>query len=273
MEHPAATRREMVDMAVRGGRSARLQERPRLLSTAAIEAAAAAPLFEERPSWQTGMLGATGVAQALAEANRGFLERITSRAAAAAGGLGLQNRLFGLGPDHAGRLLRLLSPERETLAAAPFALFDLRFGDAVFWGQVLAPAESAVSEVRPTNAIPMPPGRWVRASVVLAWHLAQRGGLAAALTLGMTPAVQVLWTGMPLALLETAAAAAEGVVQARWSGHPKFWGRMLAAVERRDTEGLQAVRHLGWQLLATDGLRSSLVRRRLLRETVGGRTG
>ena len=48
---------------------------------------------------------------------------------------------------------------------------------------------------------------------------------------------------------------------------------LLAAVERRDATGLQAVRHLGWQLLATDGLRSSLARRRLLREAVGARTG
>ena len=247
--------------------------RPRLLSPAVIEAAAAAPLFEERPSWQTGMLGATGVAQALAEANRGFLERITTRAAAGSGGLGLHGRVFGLAPEHAARLLRLLGPEREALAGAPFALFDLRFGDAVFWGQVLAPAENAVAEWRPPVTPAMAPGRWVRASVVLAWHLAQRGGLAAALTLGMTPAVQALWSGMPLALLEPAAAAAESAVLARWGTHPKFWGRMLASVERRDTAGLQAVRHLGWQLLATDGLRSSLVRRRLLREPVGARTG
>lgn len=247
-----------------------------------------APLFEERPSWQAEMLGATGVAQALAEANRGFVERVTSRAAAAASGVGLHGPVFGLAPEHAARLLRLLGPERETLAAAPFALFDLRFGDAVFWGNVLAPANS-VADVRGPLAQPLPhaaapslahptahavtPGRWVRASVVLAWHLAQRGGLAAALTLGMTPAVQSLWSGMPLALLEPAAAAAEAAVLARWGAHPKFWGRMLAAVERRDAAGLQAVRHLGWQLLATDGLRSSLVRRRLLREAAGARTG
>lgn len=246
--------------------------RRRLLSPAAIEAAAAAPLFEERPSWQTGMLGATGVAQALAEANRGFLERITTRAAAA-GGSGLHARVFGLAPEHAARLLRLLAPERDTLAGAPFALFDLHFGDAVFWGQVLAPVENAVAEWRPQPLATAVAGRWVRASVVLAWHLAQRGGLAAALTLGMTPAVQALWSGMPLALLEPAATAAEGAVLARWGAHPKFWGRMLAAVERRDGEGLQAVRHLGWQLLATDGLRSSLVRRRVLREPLGARTG
>jgi len=223
------------------------------------------------------MLGATGVAQALAEANRGFLERVTARVAAAGGSAGAHGRVFGLSMDHAGRLLRLLPAERETLAAAPFALFDLRFGDAVFWSSVLGPREGGVGEALATLAgatvTPLAPGRWVRASVVLAWHLAQRSGLAAALTLGMTPAVQALWCGMPLALLEPAAAAAEGAVLARWGAHPKFWGRMLAAVERHDAAGLQAVRHLGWQLLATDGLRSSLARRRLLREAVGARMG
>jgi len=261
-------------LAVKGEAVVASRGRVRRLSTAAIEEAASAPLFQERPSWQTGMLGATGVAQALAEANRGFLERVTARVAA---GGGARARVFGLSAEHAGRLLRLLPSERETLAAAPFALFDLRFGDAVFWASVLGPRESGVGEALSTGTgtlvTPMAPGRWVRASVVLAWHLAQRGGLAAALTLGMTPAVQALWSGMPLSLLEPAAAAAEGAVLARWAAHPKFWGRMLAAVERRDETGLQAVRHLGWQLLATDGLRSSLARRRLLREMVGARTG
>ncbi len=265
-------------IAVRGEAVSAPRARVRRLNAAAIEEAASAPLFQERPSWQAGMLGATGVAQALAEANRGFLERVTARLSAGSGtAAGAHGRVFGLTNDHAGRLLRLLPPERETLAAAPFALFDLRFGDAVFWSSVLAPREGGVGESLSTLSgvpvTPMVPGRWVRASVVLAWHLAQRGGLAAALTLGMTPAVQALWSGMPLALLEPAAAAAEGAVLARWAAHPKFWGRMLAAVERRDANGLQAVRHLGWQLLATDGLRSSLARRRLLREAVGARTG
>jgi hypothetical protein len=273
MEHSKTTPRLPAEAFPRHTTGSRSPGKPRLLSAAAIEAAAAAPLFEERPSWQTGMLGATGVAQALAEANRGFLERVTARSAAAAGGVGLPGRVFGLAPEHAARMLRLLTPEREALAAAPFALFDLRFGDAVFWGQVLTPVAGGVADLRSTPVVTVAPGRWVRASVVLAWHLAQRGGLAAALTLGMTPAVQALWSGMPLALLEPAAAAAEGVVLARWGAHPKFWGRMLAAVERRDSAGLRAVRHLGWQLLATDGLRSTLVRRRLLREPPGARTG
>jgi len=264
-------------LAVKGEAVVTSRARVRRLSATAIEEAASAPLFQERPSWQAGMLGATGVAQALAEANRGFLERVTARVTAGGTSAGAHPRVFGLSTDHAARLLRLLPPERETLAAAPFALFDLRFGDVVFWASVLGPRESGAGETLSTGSgatvTPMAPGRWVRASVVLAWHLAQRGGLAAALTLGMTPTVQALWCGMPLSLLEPAAAAAEGAVLARWAAHPKFWGRMLAAVERRDETGLQAVRHLGWQLLATDGLRSSLARRRLLRETVGARTG
>ena len=228
-------------VAVRGEAVSTPRGRVRRLSAAAIEEAASAPLFQERPSWQAGMLGATGVAQALEEANRGFLERVTTRVAAGGGSVGAHALVFGLSNDHAGRLRRLLPPERETLAAAPFALFDLRFGDAVFWASVLGPREGGVGEALATlsgaTVTPLAPGRWVRASVVLAWHLAQRGGLAAALTLGMTPTVQALWSGMPLALLEQAAAAAEGAVLARWGAHPKFWGRMLAAVERRDATG------------------------------------
>ena len=58
-------------LAVKGEAVVASRGRVRRLSTTAIEEAASAPLFQERPSWQAGMLGATGVAQALAEANRG----------------------------------------------------------------------------------------------------------------------------------------------------------------------------------------------------------
>jgi hypothetical protein len=201
------------------------------------------------------------------EANIGFVERLAARVATL--GEGANERVtpavFGLPLDAARRVLRLLEPERRRLASTHFALFDLRFGDAVFWAAALRPPSAAV-ELRVAGDTT----RWVRSVVVLAWHLAQRGDLAAALTFGMTPAVHSLWATMRLSALDAVAVAAESVLQARWAGHPRLWTQLLAAVEHNDATALAAVRHLGWQLLATDGLRPTMVRRRSLRRDIRG---
>lgn len=216
--------------------------------------------FESRQTWRPVGLSPAGLEPALTEANLGFLERLASRAAAGPGRGSGPSSMFGLPADLPARVMRLLPAERARLAAAPFALFDLRFGDAAFWAGVLG-ASSTTSIGRNGPAA----GRWARGATVLAWHMAQRGGLVAALSVGMTPAVQALWAGMPLSTLEPAANAAEEVLVARWGGHPRFWNRMLTAVECDDSPALHAVRHLGWQLLAADGLRPMLARRRLPR--------
>lgn len=231
------------------------------ISAAVRDAESVARSFESRTVWRPSGLSPAGLEPALTEANLGFLERVASRAAASPRQDTLPPSLLGLPAEYASRVLRLLPAERSRLAAAPFALFDLRFGDAAFWANVLGKSP-------PTSIGPNGPaaGRWARGATVLAWHLAQRGGLVAALTIGMTPAVQALWSGMPLAALESVASAAEEVLGARWGSHPRFWNRMLTAVERDDSPGLHAVRHLGWQLLAADGLRPTLARRRLPRE-------
>ncbi len=218
-------------------------------------------------TWQAASLLDDSVAQALVEANAGFIERLAARVGTLGEGADerTQPAVFGLPLDGGRRVLRLLGPERHRLAGAHFALFDLRFGDALFWSTALR-SPPVVAESRVTGDTT----RWVREAVVLAWHLAQRGDLAAALTLGMTPAVQSLWSTMRLGALDAAAVAAEGVLQARWAGHPRLWPQLLGAVERNDPAALAAARHLGWQLLATDGLRPAMVRRRGLRADIRG---
>ena len=208
-------------------------------------------------AWRSLALGPPAAEPALTEANLGFLERVAAEAAAHPRAAPQAAGVYGLPAEQAAKVMRLLPAERARLATAPFALFDLRFADAHFWAGILErraghPAQASTS-------------RWTRGVTVLGWHLAQRGGLVAALSIGMTPGVQSLWAAMPLGALETVAAAAEEVLTARWPVHPRFWARMLAAIERDDDDALAAVRHLGWQLLATDGLRPTLARRRLPR--------
>ncbi|MFM7067260.1 MAG: hypothetical protein ACKO0U_10600 [Gammaproteobacteria bacterium] len=213
---------------------------------------------EAKRPWRPLALGPSMAEPALTEANLGFLERAALAAGAQPRSGVASASCFGLSAEHASRLLRLLPAERARLATAPFALWDLRFGDSHYWAGVLE------ARAAPPPSLPSA-SRWVRGATVLAWHLAQRGGLIAALSVGMTPGVQALWSAMPLGALEAVAAAGEDVLSARWAGHPRFWDRMLQAIERDDESALVAVRHLGWQLLATDGLRPTLARRRLNR--------
>lgn len=202
-------------------------------------------------AWLPGALLDDNVAVALAQSNAGFIERL----AAGAGGPGAA--VHGLPVDLARRVLRLLPLERTQLAGCSYALFDLRFADLAYWQHALAlPAGAPMVPATGATA------RWVRTAVFLAWHLAQRRDLAAALALGMAPPVQALWATVPLAALEAVGIAAEAGLQARWPAHPRFWPQLLEAVECGDLRRLVAARHLGWQLLATDGLRPALARRR-----------
>lgn len=202
-------------------------------------------------AWLPGTLLDDNVAGALAQANAGFIERL------AAGAGSPVTAVHGLPVDLARRVLRLLPLERAQLANCSYALFDLRFADLGHWQQALElPAGAAAAPATGATS------RWVRTAVFLAWHLAQRRDLAAALALGMSPPVQALWATVPLVALEAVGVAAEGALQARWPAHPRFWPQLLEAVECGDLRRLVAARHLGWQLLATDGLRPALARRR-----------
>ena len=204
--------------------------------------------------WLPGALLDDNVAMALAQSNAGFIDRV-----AAAAGTPVA-AVHGLPGDLARRVLRLLPQERTQLACCSYALFDLRFGDLAYWQLALAPTAPGTPMAPAGGAAPT--ARWVRTAVFLAWHLAQRRDLATALALGMSPTVQTLWAATPLASLEAVGVAAEGALQARWPAHPRFWPQLLEAVECGDLRRLVAARHLGWQLLATDGLRPALARRR-----------
>jgi hypothetical protein len=107
--------------------------------------------------------------------------------------------------------------------------------------------------------------------VFLAWHFAQGSELTAALVLGMTPAVQEAWRGLPFTGIERAAIAAAPYLEARWGAHARFWPGLLDSAEEGDEAAAEKLRLLGLQLLATDGLRSQLPpSRRARRVAVAG---
>ena len=155
---------------------------------------------------------------------------------------GLQQRFAGTAAVAA------LAPAGRSLAAeCPYSLYDFRFADAELWRGIAA-------DVRPVIAPHGPMAGFCRAAAFLTWHLVRSSDLAAALTLGMVPAVVELWRAIPLSLLDQVAAAAAPFLAPRWSEHPTFWPLLADAAGSGNLQQLAGVRLLGLQLLAADSL-------------------
>lgn len=181
-------------------------------------------------------------------ANAAFLALVAERRASAGGG-----PVYGLGAELAARV-PAAGIAAERVAQCHYTLFNLRFEDAGFWSAALHGA-APTADAAPGS--PME-AAFVRTAVFLAWHLAQRNELAAAIVLGMTPEVQQAWRALPLAKLERAAPCAHVHLQARWGGHARFWPKLLDAARGTALDQSEHVRLLGLQLLAADGVRTQL---------------
>jgi hypothetical protein len=185
--------------------------------------------------------GALGL---ISEANWLFLGLVAERRAAGAG-----SGVFGLAPETAARIRLLPAPARVAAAQCPYTLFDMRFKDAQFWRRFAGDdgprASGSAAEDTP----------FARTAVFLAWHLAQRKDLVAALVLGMTPEVQCAWRGIPLSAIDNVALAALPHLEARWGRHATFWPQLIDTAVPAARDRAEVVRLLGLQLLAADGLR------------------
>jgi len=190
--------------------------------------------------------------RALEDANQAFLSLLSGQARRAPGGAA-----FGLEGELLERVAALTGGPRALAARCPYALFDLQFDNGAFW------AEAAQGAPVPVAAGGSEALAFAHTAAFMAWHLAQGDELAAALVLGMTPAVRATWRALPLSAVTPAAAAAWPVLRARWAQHRLFWPALIAAAATRDAPASDQVRRLGLQLLAADGLRGQLAPQRL----------
>ena len=181
------------------------------------------------------------------EANAAYLGLVAERHARAPGGPAL-----GLPAGIVARVAALDAAARSRAARCRYTLFNLRFEDAPFWCSALLDGPRAAPGGRADDA------SLARTAVFFAWHLVQRGDLAAALALGMTPAVESAWRALPLSRLDRAVVVALPQLVARWGGHARFWPRLLEAAVRDRSDLAADVRLLGLQLLAADGYRAQL---------------
>jgi hypothetical protein len=183
--------------------------------------------------------------ESIRETNTGFLTLVAQRGAARPG-VGA----FGLSAAAVAGIATLGAAGLWAAASCPYTLFDLRFRDAAFWSGIARQPGRGGSGSLSDEAT------FARTAIFLAWHLARRAELAAAVVLGMTPAVQQAWRALPLSAIDHAATAALPHLAARWGGHPLFWPKLIEAPPPEDRARRHSVRLLGLQLLAADGIRA-----------------
>jgi hypothetical protein len=171
---------------------------------------------------------------------------------------GLNSRFL----DLAGRLspelaqpIAVLSPaQRVSAANCPYALFDLRFADDVYWrGRLQAIGTWRVADDLKVDAEIVD---FVRLALFYTWHVASSAGLAAHLLLGMHGNTAEAFRGISVDALPALALAEAANLTARWSACSSYWTALISAAARPDPAALRRVQLSGLQLAAAAQLPS-----------------
>ncbi|MDE2306417.1 MAG: hypothetical protein KGL34_12705 [Gammaproteobacteria bacterium] len=173
------------------------------------------------------------VRRPLAELNRGFLE------------------LRGFA---APQFAQLAPAQIAAAADCPYALFDLRFDDPVYWAGRLGPEEAwrGVEDSQPADPEAV---AFVRTALFYGWHLASTTGLRARLLLGMHDRTVLAFAAAPLRRLDALAIAESGQLRLRWPERDSFWRALAEAARHADTTELRRVQLHGLQFAAAARLR------------------
>jgi hypothetical protein len=148
----------------------------------------------------------------------------------------------------------LLPVQRAAAANCPYALFDLRFGDDLYWRQRLqTPGNWRIADEPRVQADTV---EFVQLALFYTWHLASSTGLAAHLLLGMHGNTAEAFRGIAVDALPSLALAEAPNLSARWSGCSSYWSALIGAAARPDPAALRRVQLSGLQLAAAAQLPS-----------------
>jgi hypothetical protein len=165
-----------------------------------------------------------------------------------------------LAPGLARQVAGLLPAQRAAAANCPYALFDLRFGDDVYWRERLQAAGSWRIADEPKAANEHEVGAdtvgFVQLALFYTWHVASTTGLAAHLLLGMHGNTAEAFRGISVDALPSLAIAEAPNLTARWSACSSYWSALIGAAARPDTAALRRVQLSGLQLAAAAQLPS-----------------
>jgi hypothetical protein len=159
-----------------------------------------------------------------------------------------------LSPQLARQLAGLSAAQRISAANCPYALFDLRFADDVYWrGRLQAIGSWRIADAPKADAEIVD---FVRLALFYTWHVASSAGLAAHLLLGMHDNTVEGFRGISVDALPALALAEAANLTARWSGCSSYWTALISAAARPDPAALRRVQLSGLQLAAAAQLPS-----------------
>jgi hypothetical protein len=152
-----------------------------------------------------------------------------------------------LGGGVAAMLASLSQLQRAAVASCPYALFDLRFEDEVYWKARLTQAVHYRVADEPVDQAVID---FVRLALFYAWHVAHTSSLAAQFLLGMSPATVEALRALAVNSLPALADSEASNLSARWRHSAAYWSALLGAAARADTSALRRVQLHGLQLAA-----------------------
>src|SRR5580658_10070660 len=141
------------------------------------------------------------------------------------------------------RVAQLSQEQRAAAANCPYALFDLRFDDGVYWRLRLQNADGwRVADGPVADA---DTGNFVRLALFYAWHVAASTNLAPQLILGMNNETVTAFRCITLSRLPGLVASEAVNLTARWSNRGAYWGALTGAALRADGAELRRVQLYG----------------------------
>jgi hypothetical protein len=194
-------------------------------------------------AWTEGSQLSGANLHSLRDLNRRFLEL-----AAAGGGEWACRGLAPIAP----RVAPLTPAQRQAAADCPYALFDLRFRDALHWQESLREARRWI--VADEHSIDAPTLDFVRLALFYAWHIAATASLTAQLLLGMSADTAAIFRATTLDSLPFLALTETSHLSARWSECAVYWRALAGAASRDNPAALRRVQLHGLQLAAATRL-------------------
>jgi len=161
----------------------------------------------------------------------------------------------GLFSPQLARQVAALSPAQRVAAAnCPYALFDLRFADDVYWRDRLRAI--GTWKIADDFKVDVEIVDFVRLALFYSWHVASSAGLAAHLILGMHGSTAEAFRAVSVDSLPALALAEAANLTARWSGCSSYWTALIGAAARPDPAALRRIQISGLQLAAAAQLPS-----------------
>lgn len=142
---------------------------------------------------------------------------------------------------------------RARLAAAPYALYSLRFEDPRFWKTACDTAHRKIDErygVAPDGGSLR--GLFIEIALMQAWHIASTHPLAARMVYSMGESVRKRVAALSLWQVKQIVAEHAKIMAPRWPNNPCFWPDLIAFSKASDAVRLAATQLLGTQLIAAE---------------------